>query len=75
MKRRDGFQGMGIQEHLLDYGKISLLHNGRGLQKKVDMNTPLFLKILLRKGRKSSHQMQFLLQDVGFLLLAKYLSR
>jgi hypothetical protein len=75
MKTRDGFQGMGIQKHLLDCVKINLLHISRGLQKIVDMVMPLLLRILLKKGRKSNHQMQFLLQDVGFQLLARYRSR
>jgi hypothetical protein len=75
MKTRDGLQGMGIQKHLLDCVKIKPLHICRGLWKKVGMVMPLFTRKLLRKVRKSSHQMQFLLHDVGFLLLAKYQSR
>ena len=31
MMRRDGFQEMGIQKHLLDCGKKEVLHIGRGL--------------------------------------------
>ena len=74
MKRKDGFQGMGNQNHLLDCRKGKTLRIGRGLWKEVDMVMQLLLKIPSRKGRKPNHQMQFQLRELVFLLLPKDLS-
>lgn len=73
MKRRDGYLGMENQNHLLDIGKTGL-HIGRGLQ-KVGIVMHLLLTTLLMKGRKVSHQIQFLPQKLEVLHLQKYLSR
>lgn len=54
MKTRDGFLRMENQDHLLEYGKKSLLCMCRGLGKEVGqgIHIQVILKICLRKERK-----------------------
>lgn len=75
MKIRGGLQGVRNQNHLLVCKKRKVLHIGKSLWKEVGIVMQLCLRILLRKGRrKSNHQMQFLLQELVFLLPPKGLS-